>query len=407
MKRCIKGLITLLAIGNVLLQTRAECYQPQATEMRKLETFGTGCSGSLCNPSSKIRLTKNDDNERSQVENGASQNDGVLFLRQYQQEQRVVAGKERELDEGQVLRDAMKQADLRESMAIKDYPYIRDGVFRYQVLSEWARWERTREVMQRIKPGIDEVPEYLEQLARQAASIEMVLSRQDLGGLQDFSHISLQRILIGTVPDHKPSIETRQYGDYYLVILSDSFFSFIFQAAESVVLSWRYKGAEQGFEQVFNHTQEDLEEVLKTDAGPMERLYGLLHRWLFTGLPHSKSFVPPSGAYRTPWGLLVDHAQRFAIAHEYGHIANKDLRLSGHEKELAADRFALKWEAISSDELDLLPPNVALQGGIFYLTALDIVHQAVGMYQCGHASPDRGSERHPPLRKRIQALIQA
>ena len=415
MKWYAKRMGSLLIIWSLPFAALAENHQPAVPESRTPGTAQAGSLASICDLTSKPKSVYIDENgrcwtqadEEATTEETAS-NDGVLRLRQYQLEQRSILSKASNMDEMQVLRAAMTRADMRESTAVRKGPYIFEGVFRYPVELEELRCKRTREVIQRIKPGIDEDPVYLEQLARQAASLEMVLPGGDLGESQDASRIPLHRILIGTVPAYKSKIETRRYGDYHLVILSDSFFSFIFQAAESVVLSWRVLGAKPGANYGFSPAQGDVEEVLKTDSGPQERLYTMLHRWLITtGLPHSQEFTTPPGPYRSAWDLIVDHAERFAIAHEYGHIVSDNLPVQDHEKELAADRFALKWETISAKKLDFLPPNIALQGGLFYLTALDIVRQALDMYECGYVTTDSGSKSHPPLQSRVEALKQA
>jgi hypothetical protein len=44
---------------------------------------------------------------------------------------------------------------------------------------EEARWRRTRDIVLRIQPGPYEDPNYLTRMARQAASVEYILSKSD------------------------------------------------------------------------------------------------------------------------------------------------------------------------------------------------------------------------------------
>lgn len=54
--------------------------------------------------------------------------------------------------------------------------------------------------------------------------------------------------------------------------------------------------------------------------------------------------------------------------------------------------------------LDALPPNMALQGTLFVLHALEILRQAEDILHTGTVIADLGSDTHPPITARIEGL---
>ena len=137
-----------------------------------------------------------------------------------------------------ILEATLKQAELRQKQSKREGQFIRSGIFKYPSVTEELRWQRTRDVIQRVKPGIDEDPVFLEILARQAASIEIIL-RQEHVSPNPRTSASCDHILLGTTVELKPSALSQPVGDDFLVILSYGLLSFLYQATKSVVMSWR------------------------------------------------------------------------------------------------------------------------------------------------------------------------
>jgi hypothetical protein len=340
-------------------------------------------------------------------------NEGIARLRAYQMKSRKALGIVSKLDEKQVITLALEQAKFRETLFKREGDMIRSGSKQYHAEAEQRRWQRTRAVIQRVVPGLDEDPVYLEILARQAASIEMAFL-DDSGKPPGLNKpTDFERYFLGTVPDANPEAFSQSVGDYALVVLSDGFISFLYQAAKSVVLSWRPVEPAPGSKFSFRTSPEDIAIVLGKDPYAQELLYRTLWTWLTRGHPRAVGYNPPPEMYRPALEDLITFSERFSIAHEYAHALydkhglppSFPARLSPDWfVEYRADQVAFVVTAISGLEIDELPPNLALQGAYFVLTALDIKRKAVEILRCGHIHNDTGSESHPPLHERIQML---
>lgn len=340
-------------------------------------------------------------------------NEGILRLRAYQMKSRKKLGIVPKLDEKQVVELALKQAKRREELSTREGELIRTGINKYPAQIEQLRWNRTRAIIQRVIPGLDEDPIYLELLARQAASIEMVLLREHTDQPNAKAANSLDRVLLGTVPNTNPDVFSQPVGDYSFVVLSDGFITFLYQAAKSAVLSWRPQKALAGSTYSLSPSPEDIEYVLKRNPYPQELLYKTLYAWLFNGYPRAIGYSPPPDEYAFALDWLITLSERYTIAHEYAHALLDKLDLPpsfpanlspAWGYEYRADYFAFVVTSNSGGEIDQLPPNMALQGAFFTLTALDIKRKAVDIVRCGRVREDKGSVSHPPLQDRIKLL---
>jgi hypothetical protein len=339
-------------------------------------------------------------------------NEGILALRSYQKERRQLLGIDPKRTEKEVLELTLKQARLREEQSIRKGEFVRVGVFRYPAQLEELRWRRTRDVIQRVVPGMDEDPVYLEMLARQAASIEVVLRQEHISSPNPKASALLDCVLLGTIPDLSWQAGKVAAGDYSLVVLSNGFISFLYQAAKSVVLSWRPIKAKPGSTYSLSTRPEDIEYVLSRNPDAQEMLYKTLYDWLFKGYPRAVGYDPPPSQYVPALEVLINHSERFVIAHEYGHalldkLASIEALPRDHAswpKEYRADKFAFFFEVTSASQLDQLPPNVALQGGLFVLSVLDVLRKALDIVRCGDVRKDEGSKSHPPTQERIKFL---
>ena len=110
--------------------------------------------------------------------------------------------------------------------------------------------------------------------------------------------------------------------------------------------------------------------------------------------------------------LLTIFNERFVIAHEYGHALGQHLNaayyrppgISEWADEFNADFLGWVFTTISAAELDLIPPNVALQGAFFSLYALDILRKTRDLIESGSIQEDKGTKSHPTNQKRIEFL---
>jgi hypothetical protein len=309
----------------------------------------------------------------------------------------------------EVLNRSLEQAQKREEQSVRQGEFIREAGYKYPAGLEELRWQQTRDVIRRVAPGMDEDPVYLEMLARQAASVEIILCQKDTGSPNPKAASLCERVLIGTTVQLDPEAWEHQHGDRFLVLLSYGLISFLYQAAKAVVLSWRLKKAPQGVSLSFGVGTEDILAVLEKNPYPLELLYKTLHGYLFKGYPRATLNDPPPPEYHPPLSLLTNFVERFVIAHEYGHafssmLDSKEPARTPWQKEFGADTFAFFATMESGAKLDLLPPNMALQGVLFSLSGLEMIYQALDIVRFGAVQKDMGSTTHPPIQQRKDLL---
>jgi len=331
-------------------------------------------------------------------------------LREQQRAAREQQGLQTTIANGDALEIALASAERREREAVLRGDLVfSPPFFKYPVRTERLRWARTRDILQRTSPGPDEDGVYLEMIARQAASIEVILRQEHT----DHANLRCQqicdRLLLATLPVLDSSACARRHGDFYFVQISAGLIEFAYQASKAVVLSWKPVPAAAGAAFSFKCEPDDVQEVLAANPMPLMLLRMTIENYLFNGLPRAVGYSPPPSNYQAPLTLLTASNERFVIAHEYCHTLHDALDIvhggnSMHSEEFASDVLAFHLVAESGHQLDLLPPNLSTQGVYFVLTVLDILRQALDLVRFGAARNDQPFVGYPPISQRLQVL---
>lgn len=311
---------------------------------------------------------------------------------------------------------ARERVAFREASSAKADGFVWDGAFKYPLERERVRWSRTNAIIDRTQPGPHEDGTYLEFLARQAASVELTLEGLDPDGpIRD----CLDRIVFGTTAEPTSQATTWWLEGASAVALSAGMVYAMYQAAKAVVLSWkpvpRKDGRGGGV--AFSALTEDTRAVLDADDAPVRLLADTLLSWLYTGRARPADSQAPPPIYHPPLALLTAGAERFVIAHEYGHALIDQFAvpipwiadasdLPEMAVELRADAFATIVVAESAGVWDSMAPNMLLQGAILAMKIHEIADRALDLALGGDGDPEWGSETHPPFDLRASQVIE-
>jgi hypothetical protein len=154
---------------------------------------------------------------------------------------------------------------------------------------------------------------------------------------------------------------------------------------------------------------------LQDDPGPADRLYRAVESYLFDGYPRPKVLSPegdpPPEAHGPALSLLTGLAERFVLAHEYGHgmetprPPSNDVEDLGHWHEYYADAHATTLSVASEARLDNFRPEAVLGAAIFSLCCLDLVKRARNLVVTGDQFYGSGEGSHPENRERASEIL--
>lgn len=328
-------------------------------------------------------------------------------IRQLQKQQKsalVNAGFDRSFCDD-TLAKALQWVDTRESYSVLDGDEIHDGLYQYPAELERLRWQRTRDILHRVSPGNSEDPHYIEILARQAASIEVILRQEHTGSPHQKISQMCNKVLLATIPTLNPSAFSSRYKGFYFVFISAGLIDYLYQISKAVVLSWRQLHR-PGASASFSGLPEDIDYVLGKNSYALDMLREVTDAYMFLGVPRAPDFASPvPNDHLFPLQLLTNFNERFVIAHEYGHslFGQADIAVADtHDEEHSADAFAFDYVAQSAWVLDRVPPNFSLQGVFFVLTTLQIIRKTLDLLRYGEIRTDKGFLSHPPVSQRFE-----
>jgi hypothetical protein len=308
------------------------------------------------------------------------------------------------------LTHALAAASKRELQTTADGDQLRAGPFTYDVSIEKRRLARTREIIARASPGWAEDGDYLEVLARQAASIEMFLEPH----LQASEAAAgpLDRIIIGTLGQPRSNAWTKGVGDYAVIAVAAGMMNAYYQLSKAVVMSWRPVPAKPGSLVGFVPTPEAVENVLDANPVSLDVAFASLSSWFFDGVAQPPTSQAPEDLYHPALALLISYAERFVLSHEYCHALLKlmDQSIVGfpsgvlpdQEEEFRADMLGAWVVAESAAQLDSVAPNVALQSALLAMKVHETVDDALLIF----GRPPTPSTTHPPFHARAKRVLQ-
>lgn len=310
------------------------------------------------------------------------------------------------------LEPTLQALEWRKKLEPTDIPgIVRRGLWKFERELEVERIRLAEDLIRRVDPGPYEDPNYFALLAYQAASIEMAARHLLKGEDQRWS-----RFLLGTIASANVNAfsKTNTRDDYTIVEIHSALIDFIYQAAKVVIAVENPVRSYDGKSDIrSDFSEEAIRLQLSRDPEPVLRLYRTLEAYFFKGYPRAYANEEVKEESHPPLGLLVSMAERFVIAHEYGHKFAEHLGWQAAEagnplwvKEFFADRVAMFATVLSGHTLDHFTPEVSLSGGVFSLACLDILRQGVSILRTGNPTAVSGSDSHPPFHIRAEQVVE-
>ncbi len=257
--------------------------------------------------------------------------------------------------------------------------------FRYDLKSERARFARTQEIVDRVRPGEYEEHPLFALLARQAASVELILE-----AMAPANKPFHPAILLGTLPftavDDVSSVSVE--SDYAIILLDRAFIQFLYRIIKVSVLAWKPMKPPGQALSSFSMSAEDVIEIIDKDKTLEEAFFRCVNGYLLTGFPGPSVEGDIPRAYQIPLSALLATAERFMIARGYAQLALMDPEFPAPavfrktsprddmERTVALDFIAVSYVIASAARLDGSDPEIAIQGCGLPLVCLELIDSA-------------------------------
>ena len=285
----------------------------------------------------------------------------------------------------------------------------RRGPFTYDPQLEAERIARGEAIIRRVDPIDGEDPAYFSILAQHAASIELALASRVEGAPPT-------RFILGTVPAAIVNAFSQRTatGSYTVIALHAGLVDFIYQAAKALIEAARprkTKGDEKGLTRI-DWSPDTIRKHLDEDDGAANRLYESLEAYYFHGYPRASGPEAVPEIEQPTISILVTTAERFVVAHEYGHalmaapIKPRDGMSKSWAKEYMADSIGIMLAVHSAADYDALPPDITLSGAAFAMSCLDVLSRSYSLLKVGDEfAMDAIIGSHPPAAARMASLV--
>jgi hypothetical protein len=314
------------------------------------------------------------------------------------------------------LASTLAQLDKRKGFQTTDDPQlvIREGL-KFNREIEERRIALAEDLIRRVDPGPFEDANYLALLAYQAASIEMALPDRTDGRPIDWGW---SRFLLGTIHSAELNAfaKTFKLHDYTVTAVYSALIEFAYQAAKALIAAQNPVSStdHRGFVTV-DSSPDHIAAQLDHNQEPVERLYRTLEGYFFEGYPRVFYGETVPVEHVIPLTNLISMAERWIIAHEYGHGFAAGIKAKfklapespDRAEEYFADNNATILTALSAVRLDGLPADIALIGGTFALACLEVVRRGLSVVRYGKVLRYEGDKKHPPNRMRAENVLNA
>lgn len=289
--------------------------------------------------------------------------------------------------------------------------------FAYPEGRERQRFERTEHIIQRVRPGPCETSPVFASLARQAATIELLIEERSTTpgeARQGFHPAIVLGTMMFSTSRSVPLLSCER--DNAIVLLNGTFIDFVYRVIKLTVLSWKLLSGERVTPASFDCRAEATLDTLATRPQLEEAFVELLLSYCRTSVPRLDLPAPPR-PYQMPLELLIGYAERFMIAHGYAQLgllgvpaaaAGPQEAATADAGMLAADQAAATAVLLTAGTLDMVDPMIALQGCLLAVHCDHLVADALTRFATASTAPRAtAGTAHPQRVERLAATWSA
>jgi hypothetical protein len=284
---------------------------------------------------------------------------------------------------GDPLQNALELAHQRErdGEICNGKIYPKGSAFSYPEESERERYRRTEALLESIRPGPFENPFFVEMLARELVSIQMVLEEP-----------MKRTVLLGTTPVTPSDVpgDILSEPDYAVLIVDASLMDFVYQMLKVTVMSWKIVSPPGVLPVSMSSKIDDTREVIAASPDLVAGFARSLDQLLREGKPGSSTVGTPPQAYHPALSMLGVFQKRFTIAVALARMAALDMSrakaageganppaMSSADWVFAADMIAARWVFDSAHNLDSVDPTISLHGISLALASYGLIERSL------------------------------
>lgn len=288
-----------------------------------------------------------------------------------------------------------------------------------QAFADLGSFGRARTIVDRVQPGVYEDGRYFALLAKQLGLIEHgLLFDMDTVKQLDDVQPALDRIIFGTVANPKAQALTSKFGECAIITVPSAVVYLLYGMAKAIASVWSglTTAGWSRSAQLRELAAGDMAAAVRADPAASDGLEQMFSSWFFDGSARAHPSAPPQFDNMGRTGELANCAERFVLAHEYGHALIDEFGLTFRwlsdraaqdsiDREHRADFVGTVLLAMSGSLVSDFDALTCLQGAVLALKAHEIFEDAVHLARGDHGDPVSSSPDYPSFADRLAQVV--
>jgi hypothetical protein len=299
--------------------------------------------------------------------------------------------------------------------------HVIDAASAAQAFADLGSFGQAEKIIDRIQPGKYEDGRYIALIAKEAARIELgLLFDMDTLNLLGEVRPALDRIIFGTVANPKSEPLTSKFGKHVIITIPSAVVYLLYGMAKSVASVWsgptKARAGWSRSAQLRELAAGDMAAAVHADPAASQVVEQLFSSWFFDGSARAHPSPPPEWDSMGKTAELVSCAERFVLAHEYGHALADEFGMKfpwlidrapkdSIDREHRADFVGTVLLAMSGTQVSDFDALTCVQGAVLALKTHEIMSDAIHLARGGGGNLVWSSEDYPSFSDRLEQVI--